>query len=96
MPTTTIRIPDALKARISRAAAASGTNMHSFILEAISDKTDLAERRADFHSEADQRYEQILETGKTIGWNEMRRYMESRAAGASSPKPRARRLTRKA
>lgn len=35
MGTTTIRLPDALKARVAKAAEAAGTTAHNFILEAI-------------------------------------------------------------
>ena len=66
MSTTTIRLPDALKARVARAAERAGTTAHSFILEAIAEKADLEERRADFHDEAEPRYAGIIDSGKTI------------------------------
>ncbi|MBO9875457.1 MULTISPECIES: ribbon-helix-helix protein, CopG family [Xanthomonas] len=47
MSTTTIRLPDALKARVAKAAEAAGTTSHNFILEAIAEKAELAERRVD-------------------------------------------------
>ena len=37
MTTTTIRLPDELKARIAKAAKQAGTTSHNFILEAIAD-----------------------------------------------------------
>ena len=40
MSTTTIRLPENLKARVARAAERSGTSAHSFILEAIAEKAD--------------------------------------------------------
>ena len=49
MSTTTIRLPKDLKARVAKAAERAGTTAHSFILEAIAEKADQAERRADFH-----------------------------------------------
>src|SRR3546814_4125412 len=42
MSTTTIRLPDELKARIAEAAKRAGTTSHNFILEAIAEKADLA------------------------------------------------------
>jgi predicted transcriptional regulator len=87
MSTTTIRLPDELKARIASAAERAGKTTHSFILEAIAEKAELEEQRADFHAEADARFAKILETGKTIPWDEMRRYIEARAAGQSVPRP---------
>src|SRR3546814_20149299 len=38
MSTTTIRLPDELKARIAEAAKRAGTTSHNFILEAIAEK----------------------------------------------------------
>jgi predicted transcriptional regulator len=94
MPTTTIRLPDELKARVSQAAARAGTTAHSFILNAIEEKTSQDERRADFHKVANQRYADILAGGKTIPWTDMRRYLEDRLSGKPSRRPAARKLTR--
>lgn len=94
MSTTTIRLPDELKTRISRAAERAGTTAHSFILNAIEEKTSQDERQADFHDVADQRYADILARGETIPWAEMRRYLEDRLAGKPSKRPIARKFSR--
>jgi predicted transcriptional regulator len=52
MTTTTIRLPEDLKARVATAAKRSGMTAHSFILEAIAEKTQQAELRADFDAVA--------------------------------------------
>ncbi|WP_396190587.1 DUF1778 domain-containing protein, partial [Flavobacterium sp.] len=44
--TTTIRLPDDLKARIADAAKQVGTTTHSFILAAIAEKAEQVELRA--------------------------------------------------
>ncbi|MCC4618740.1 CopG family ribbon-helix-helix protein [Xanthomonas sp. NCPPB 3582] len=87
MSTTTIRLPDALKARIAKAAQAAGTTSHNFILEAIAEKAELAERRADFHAEAERRWAEFLDTGESIPWDEMRRYLMGRIQGTDTPLP---------
>lgn len=94
MSTTTIRLPDDLKSRIARAAKQSGTTSHNFILEAIVEKADSAERRADFHALADQRYAGFLESGKSIPWEEARSYLKARIAGKTVRRPVARKLDR--
>ncbi len=94
MSTTTIRLPDALKARIAKAAEAAGTTSHNFILEAIAEKAELAERRADFHDEAERRWAEFLETGESIPWEDMRRYLMDRSQGKASPPPVARKFAR--
>lgn len=94
MSTTTIRLPDDLKARISAAAKQAGTTTHAFILEAIAEKAEQAERRADFDAVAEARYAGIVATGKTIPWPEMRSYLEARLAGKVTKSPVARKLVR--
>lgn len=78
MSTTTIRLPKDLKERLARAAERAGTTPHGFILEAIAEKTELEERRSDFLDTAEQRYADIVTSGKTVPWSEMRRYLERR------------------
>jgi predicted transcriptional regulator len=87
MSTTTIRLTDALKVRIAKAAEAAGTTAHNFILEAIAEKAELAERRADFHAEAERRWTDFLETGESIPWEEMRSYLMERIQGKDTPHP---------
>ena len=92
MSTTTIRLSDDLKARIARAAEAAGTTSHSFILEAIAEKAQRTEQRADFHDEAAQRYARIVDTGETIDWDEYRAYMMGRIQGKPGTRPVTRKL----
>lgn len=94
MSTTTIRLPDDLKVRIAAAAKQSGTTTHAFILEAIAEKAEQAERRADFDAVAEARYAGIVASGKTIPWQEMRGYLEARVAGKAAKRPAARKLAR--
>lgn len=94
MTTTTIRIPDELKHRISRAAQRTGTTTHGFILKAIAEKAEADEQRASLDELADQRYTAIMASGKTIPWSTMRSYMEQRIAGEKPKRPVARKLAR--
>jgi predicted transcriptional regulator len=94
MSTTTIRLPKELKDKVARAAEHVGKTPHGFILEAIAEKADLEERRAEFVETAEQRYAGIAASGKTISWSEMRPYLERRIAGERSNRPKPRRLAR--
>jgi predicted transcriptional regulator len=94
MPTTTIRLSEDLKARVTDAAKRAGTTSHNFILEAIAEKADQAERRDAFHALADARYAQFIADGKTIPWNEMRSYLEARLAGKAAKRPVTRKIAR--
>jgi predicted transcriptional regulator len=93
MSTTTIRIPDDLKRRIAEAAERTGKTTHSLILEAIAEKADAEDRRRDFDEEAEKRFAEIVASGRTIPWGEMRSCLEDRARGnvARHPVPRKRR-----
>ena len=94
MPTTTIRLPEELKARVAVAAKRAGTTAHGFILDAIAEKTKQVEERAALDAEAEARYARIVATGETIPWLEMRSYLENRMAGKHPRHPTARKLGR--
>ena len=94
MPTTTIRLPEDLKARVAKAAKRAGTTAHGFILEAITEKAMQEERRSEFDAVAEERYARIAASGKTIPWHEMRAYLEARMAGKPAKRPAARKLAR--
>lgn len=45
-----------------------------------------------FQTVAAARYAEILNTGKTIAWDEMRRYLKARLAGQPAQRPVARKI----
>lgn len=95
MATTTIRLDDELKARVAEAAERAGKTSHGFILDAIAQTVEQAERKDHFHREADERWAKILARGKTVSWDEMRTHLTARAEGrASVRRPRARKMAR--
>jgi predicted transcriptional regulator len=93
-PTTTIRLPDELKARLGRLAELEGTSTHGLILDAIVEKVDALERRHAFHEEAQQRLAHLEATGMGIAWADMKRYLDARMAGEDVPLPALRRIGR--
>ena len=94
MSTTTVRLPAELKARVAAAAKRAGTTSHHFIVEAIAEKAERDERKADFYDEAEKRFVEIARSGETIPWSEMKRYLEARASGKRARRPRPRKLGR--
>ena len=94
MSTTTIRLPDDLKARVVRAAKRAGTTSHNFILEAIAEKTEQQDWRDDFHDTADRRYTDIAASGRTIPWDDMRSWLLQRMAGQPAARPTPKKLSR--
>ena len=87
MSTTTIRLPDDLKARIRQLAQARGMTAHALILEAIAEKADSSERRMDFYDVADARFSRIAESGEAIRWEDMRAYLKAQVQGQPAQRP---------
>ena len=94
MSTTTIRLPDELKARIEAAAERTGKSPQTLILEAISEKAELEERRLAFNDEADTRMANFSLTGNTVASADMFQYLEERAAEKSPPRPKPTKTSR--
>lgn len=94
MPTTTIRLPEDLKNRIAQAAERRGTTSHAFMLDALTERVNEDERRTDFYDSAERRYAEIIASGMTIPWSEMRTYLESRIAGRATSRPTAKKVSR--
>jgi len=76
-------------------SCAAGKSAHGFIVEAIAEKAELEDRRADFHGSAEQRLARIAGTGQTIPWQALQTYLRARAAGKPARRPAARAPRRK-
>lgn len=92
MSTTTIRLPDELKARLARLAKGAGITPHAFILQAIEERTEQADAEAEFHRLALQRWAEFKRTGEAISQEEMRRYVNQLAAGGNAALPNTRKV----
>ncbi len=90
MTTTTIRIEDALKARVAAAAERAGKTPHAFILDAIARTVAQVELDEAFHRVADERWTKLLATGETVPWEEAKAWLEARSRGERPGKPVAR------
>lgn len=91
MSTTTIRLEEALKARIAAAAERAGKTPHAFLVDAIEQTVERAEREAEFHRQAEARWARAMETGETVAWADARDWLAARARGEAAPRPVARR-----
>ena len=78
MSTTTLRIEPELRQRITQLAHAMNQTPHSFMLEALAEKTDEAEWKLSMQREAKQR-DTALQAGEPgVAWHEMRTYLRGR------------------
>lgn len=87
MSTTTIRLPDELRARIDKLAAARGSSAHAFMVEAVARAAEQEEQRLDFEAEADRRFKQMLRTGQYHTLEAMRDYGMALARGEKPKRP---------
>ena len=92
MSTTTIRLEDHLKARVAAAAERVGKTAHAFILDAIAQTVEQAELDEAFQRVAEGRWKKVLDTGKTVAWDDAKSYLKARALAESNRKPTARKL----
>jgi predicted transcriptional regulator len=87
MSTTTIRIDDDLKARVTAAAESAGKTAHAFILDAIAHTVEQAELDEALHRVADARWAKILATGKRVPGDAANAGRAARAGGQRPRRP---------
>ena len=88
MSTTTIRLPEVLKARVEAAAEKAGRSSHAFILALIERGIEQAEQRASFVGEALAAREQFAQDRLGYDAGELHRYFAQRAEGKKARRPR--------
>lgn len=90
--TTTLKLPDELKARIATAAEQAGKSPHAFMVEALQAQTDLAEMRQRFVADALLAREEVAQYGLVYDSDEVFSYIKARAEGKPAERPTPRKL----
>lgn len=85
--TTTLKLPDALKSRITRIAEAAGKTPHAFMVEALLAQTELAERRREFVESAKLARQEVAEYGLVYDADEVFSYLQDRLEGKLVKRP---------
>jgi predicted transcriptional regulator len=88
MTTTSLKLPDELKARAAAIAQQRGVTPHAFMVEAIAMATAAAEQRAAFVAEALGARAQMIDSGKGFDADDVHAWLQARAAGQTARKPR--------
>jgi len=90
--TTTLKLPEELKARISSVAQASGKSPHAFMIEALETQSCLAEMRQSFINDAIASAAEVDTGGTLYAMEDVQAYILARTSGktAKRPKPIAR------
>ena len=86
--TTSLKLPEPLKARISALAEQSGKSAHAYMLEAIERETSRAEMRQAFVAEALAAEKDMERSGLAFEAHDLHMYWRSKLAGKKAPKPR--------
>lgn len=92
MSTTTLRLPEDLKARIESLAAQSGDSAHAFMVKTLDEATARLERQQDFHAEANRRLQHMDETGEYLTLEDVRGYARALVRHESPVKPTPRKM----
>ncbi|MDD5242181.1 MAG: hypothetical protein PHG47_10760 [Sulfuricella sp.] len=89
MPTTSLKLSETLKNRVTNVAKIKGTNPHAFMLDAIERVTLAAERRAAFVDEALAARKEMQLSGTGYPAGEVHDYLERRLRGEPVVRPEA-------
>ena len=87
--TTTLKLPEELKARIASAAQATGKSSHAFMVEALEAQARLAEMRQSFINDAIASATEVDAGGALYAMEDVQAYILARTDGkpAKRPKP---------
>lgn len=86
---TTLKLPEPLKARIAPLAEAAGKSPHAWMIEALEERVAQCEAYADFVSDALAAEQETMRTGEAYAMEDVHRYLLDKLQGkpAKRPKP---------
>ena len=87
--TTTLKLPEELKARITAAAQASGKSPHAFMVEALETQARLAEMRQSFINDAIASAAEVDAGGALYAMEDVQSYILARTAGKAAKRPKS-------
>lgn len=86
--TTTLKLPEELKARIAPLAEAIGKSPHAWMIEALEERVVHSEAYAEFLAEALEAEKQMLETGEAFDADDVFAYLRDKVAGRTAKRPK--------
>jgi predicted transcriptional regulator len=87
---TSLKLPDDLKRRIERLAAAARKTPHAFMVEALTREAERAELRGRFAADAAKSEKEAVASGKAFELAAGFDYLDARISGGRARRPRAR------
>ena len=92
--TTSLKLPDNLKDKVSEMAQGVAQTPHAYMVEAIAEKVARDEKRREFLAAADKSEEHFARTGIAFRNEDVRKYLRARAIGKAPKRPKPTRVPR--
>lgn len=88
MPSTTsLKLPDTLKASIARVAALEGKTSHALMIETLQSAMDDATQRQQFYADGEVAYQEVVRTNRVYDGNAVSSYVVERVRGRAATRP---------
>lgn len=92
---TTLKLPEALKARIASLAQADGKTPHAYMVEALQEMAARAERRREYLAAGTAALREHESTGIAYAMEDVERYILGVAAGRKPSRPKPAKVLKK-
>jgi predicted transcriptional regulator len=96
VPTTSLKLSEALKEKIATIAREAAQTPHAYMVEAIAERVARDERRSDFVAAAERAEKDFHRTGIAYAHEDVWRYIRARAGGKKARRPKAIKVPRAA
>ncbi len=87
MATTSLKLPDALKERISKIAEATGKTPHAFMVDAIATEAERTEEYQAFLARGEASLKRYQETGIAYAAEDVHNYIRAKLRGENPDEP---------
>ncbi|MFM9912036.1 MAG: CopG family ribbon-helix-helix protein [Methylophilaceae bacterium] len=87
MVTTSLKLPDTLKQRIGILAEAASKTPHAFMVEALTEQAERAEKRHAFLQSAIEAKQEYEQTGIAYAAEDVHNYLKAKIQGKNPAKP---------
>jgi predicted transcriptional regulator len=86
-PTTTLKLPDALKATIAKVAALEGKTSHALMVETLQTAMEDALARQQFYAEGEAAMADTRSTNRAYRPEDVKSYIQARIRGGNPERP---------
>jgi predicted transcriptional regulator len=87
--TTSLKLPDSLKATIAQVAAFEGKTSHALMVDTLQSAMEDALARQQFYADGEAAYQDTLRSNVAFGKADVKAYVLARIAGGKARRPKA-------